>query len=279
MFDPDCSPLRVTRPLTPDPALAEVDDVAPPQCWSGLGVTTLAFCTIQAPDDNPRLRVLAVGDSHNTALWPAYEVVAARNRWEIDVLGHNGCYWTAAEQTYGPGHAADDAACNRWSANLVDHLAGAEPYDAIITTYSVLRSIVVARPGETEEETAIVGNVEVWAPELARGTTVIALLDSPVMIGEVVTCVDQHRDRPNKVCANEREIALGRFSAFPEAVRRSSGALLVDLTDAICDEQRCYPVIGNVMAYRDSDHVSATFAQTMGALLAERLLAAVLRAP
>ena len=50
---------------------------------------------------------------------------------------------------------------------------------------------------------------------------------------------------------------------------------LVDLTDAFCDHRWCPAVIGNVLVYADSNHMTPTFARTLVPLLQERLAAAL----
>jgi hypothetical protein len=41
----------------------------------------------------------------------------------------------------------------------------------------------------------------------------------------------------------------------------------IDLTGYLCDAERCPPVIGNVMVYRGSNHLSASYAKTLGPAL------------
>jgi hypothetical protein len=46
---------------------------------------------------------------------------------------------------------------------------------------------------------------------------------------------------------------------------------VLDVTDAFCDEKRCYQVIGSTLAYHDFNHMS----DTMNLSLASRLAAVV----
>lgn len=41
------------------------------------------------------------------------------------------------------------------------------------------------------------------------------------------------------------------------------GVTTIDMTDAFCDDERCYAVIGGVVAYADHNHISGTFSRTM----------------
>ena len=53
--------------------------------------------------------------------------------------------------------------------------------------------------------------------------------------------------------------------------RRVKGVKLVDPRKVLCPDRRCPSVIGNVIVYRDTYHLSATFAKTLAPWLYERL--------
>ena len=48
-------------------------------------------------------------------------------------------------------------------------------------------------------------------------------------------------------------------------------AHVVDLTDYLCPDGTCSPVIGNIVVYLDHDHITATYARTLALLLREQL--------
>ena len=50
---------------------------------------------------------------------------------------------------------------------------------------------------------------------------------------------------------------------------------LVDLTDLYCPHGHCGPTVGNVMIYRDLDHVTAMFGRTTAPMLEQRLVDAL----
>ena len=45
----------------------------------------------------------------------------------------------------------------------------------------------------------------------------------------------------------------------------------VDLNAVICPTDRCAPVIGGVLVYRDHDHLSATYSRTTAAYFGSRI--------
>ncbi len=74
-------------------------------------------------------------------------------------------------------------------------------------------------------------------------------------------------------CASPRDkvLAGGGGPAHEAAARSNDKVHLVDLNSAICPRERCSPVIGGVLVYRDNNHITATYAAT----LAPRLGAAL----
>lgn len=46
---------------------------------------------------------------------------------------------------------------------------------------------------------------------------------------------------------------------------------VVDLTSSLCSSSSCAPAIGGVTAYRDTDHLTATYAKTLAPALGAAL--------
>lgn len=42
---------------------------------------------------------------------------------------------------------------------------------------------------------------------------------------------------------------------------------IIDLTDAICEADTCRAIVGNVLAWRDSNHLTATYVRTLAPTL------------
>jgi hypothetical protein len=71
-----------------------------------------------------------------------------------------------------------------------------------------------------------------------------------------------------------RHTSCAGFSAFDasiEATRALPASHLIDLSERYCDALACFPVIGNVIVYRDNNHITATFARTLTPFLLEHL--------
>src|SRR5690606_41925114 len=70
-----------------------------------------------------------------------------------------------------------------------------------------------------------------------------------------------------------REAGLddGAYRVQTEAAAQVPGLRTVDMTDMVCPDTTCVPVIGNVLVYRQTSHLTDTYVRTLTAALAERL--------
>jgi len=71
-------------------------------------------------------------------------------------------------------------------------------------------------------------------------------------------------------CSAPRHIALKRLDPLLTAAVRV-GAPLIDMDDAICTSKTCPSVVGNVLVYQDSNHLTATYARTLAPILEQKL--------
>lgn len=266
--DTTCSAVITT--VVPDPLRAESDGYNRPECWSRVDEADFRLCTLGP--STATLRVLVVGDSHSNMYLAAYERIADQRGWSIDVAGHNGCYWTDAVQARAV--AAHTTACEAWKDALEQHLATNDRYDAIVVT-NARRGDLPLPEGDTDAPTvAADGLVAAWQRQIERGSVVVAVRDVPTLRADVVACVATHLTAANTECAVPLDEALAGREPLLEAADRA-GVAVVDLTDVFCDASMCVPVIGNVLAYRDPDHLTGTFAATLDTILGDRLAAAL----
>jgi hypothetical protein len=89
--------------------------------------------------------------------------------------------------------------------------------------------------------------------------------------------VSQFRGAVVPWCNVSREIALPGPDIFAEAARGHMGAHSLDFSSLFCNETRCAVVIGGANVYRDQDHLTATFANTLGPFIAEKVTSVLSR--
>ena len=260
MINKECQPFEIN-----DPILSTERDSACPRddgSYCGFGPKDAAT------------RIFAVGDSHNFELIAAYQRIAEEREWRIDIASAGACPWADIDMELDTAAQTDD--CIKVKDRVNKYLAKNPPYTAIISSFSEGRAAteVVPAPGKSALETITAGLVSRWNINVARGTQMLAIRDLPHGRLDVVTCVDQYGDQANQKCSTPQDKALSP-SAMAIAIDEIDNGSLIDLTDLFCRDHVCAPVIGNVLAYRDSDHMPVPYAKTLAAELGNRMAAAL----
>lgn len=75
----------------------------------------------------------------------------------------------------------------------------------------------------------------------------------------------------NGPLTRECDLARDRVLATVDPTTRLDppGVTFADLSDSLCEESACPPVIGNVIVYSDNSHLSATYSRTLAPALLE----------
>jgi SGNH domain (fused to AT3 domains) len=103
---------------------------------------------------------------------------------------------------------------------------------------------------------------ELWAGLVKQGIQVVAIRDTPTMPFNVPECLSKDDE-----CAVDRTAAISDADPIVIAAREERSVALLDFTDAICGAHTCAPVVGNVLVWRDNEHLTATYATSLvGAL-------------
>ncbi|MBF4613288.1 acyltransferase family protein [Curtobacterium sp. VKM Ac-1376] len=254
-IDPELADVRV-----PAPAAAEDDDDNRAECWNG------AFRTcVLGKATGWSKHLIVVGDSHSNALLGAYEKIADDNGWRIDLAGIGGCYLTTAQQD-----AVNDESmrgCNAWKHAAIDYVREHRDADALVVTHSATQMPVSLPAGKARDIATRNGLVDAWEQAAGDELPVIAIRDNPLPRPDVIACVSKMSGPTTDACDQPRSEALGTTDSSVEAVAafRAAGgqAAVIDLSDHYCTDTTCPAVIGGVLVYRDTTHITATWAASL----------------
>jgi peptidoglycan/LPS O-acetylase OafA/YrhL len=264
-----------------DPAGAPVDHVdwmvpTPAQATSDVPAEYALGCQQKAPEakvvpcgagkPDGKITVAVVGDSKATQWLPALQLLANQNDWKIISYLKSSCAFTLATTAYQNQPFEE---CRAWTDAVLATLMAAPP-DYLITSQD--QSVAYAEDGSLSTGAMIDGLRAVWHELTRRGTKVVVIADTPRPDGEVYDCVARNPTRMS-VCSFEGELSPSA-KVQHDAVQGQADVSLVDLFDAICPTERCAPVIGNVLVYRQGSHLTKTYVETLTPRLAAALTAA-----
>ncbi len=207
--------------------------------------------------------VALLGDSHAMSWRAAVAVVADAKRWHGISITRNSCPYTFA-RTPGKGR------CKGWSGSVRRWLkAHREVKQVVVSANS--GSGVVAEGGHTLRTTKINGYIDAWKAMPQSVRDIFVVRDVPHSANSTAECVSRaiRRQRnPALRCARPRAGALLTDEAAVAAERTDSDRVhLIDLSDFMCDEKSCFPVVGGALVIKDIGHMTRTFSRSLGPFL------------
>ncbi|HXH35392.1 MAG TPA: acyltransferase family protein [Plantibacter sp.] len=249
--------------IVPDPSLA---DAPPERCITGIRASGFEVCAYGADEDVATRTVALIGDSHAEQWLPAFAAAAASGGWRLLVVAKSSCPFSDAERTE-PGLSAEvlaemRAGCVEWNRDARALLADDPRIDTIVVAARA-RNPVTADDGGRWQDAAADAYAARWADVPESIEHIIVLRDTPTMREDVLTCIRDEAE-PASACARDRTDALTEDPQFDAAIASEDPRVRpLDLTDALCEADKCSPVIGDVLAYRDSNHLSWVYAATL----------------
>ena len=260
---PGAPPVVPADPV-PSPAVAREDKPSTyaQDCVQSHEDTPEAAEVLLCTDDvsDPTRTLLITGGSHGHMWQPAFELLAEQYGWSVLVMDKSACQLTTnagqfSEETDHP----TTASCQAWNDSARARIVEMAP-DAVIT-------IGTTTTGDRERYP--LGFREVWADLGAHDIPVIAIRDTARMADNVPRCLEEGGDATS--CGQARDAVLGPHYPVAADPDLPDNVVPVDLTDYLCSAQWCPAIVGNVLAYRDHSHITATFARSLAPFLDEQL--------
>ncbi|WP_420112473.1 acyltransferase family protein [Pseudactinotalea sp.] len=280
MADPEaCGGPTGDGPLLVPPALMALQNDEPRYlgCQQTLDSAEVVSCSFGSEEPDPDAEVVIVGDSHGTQWFPALEAIGRERNWRIETYSKSSCPPTAAERIVADetdGIRLED--CRTWLAEVTERVRAADPDLVIVTAYSSAYEYAqpaddrLGEPSAVEPDPAVAGYASLWQQWRDQGIEVAAIAAIPRTQGESVPdCVAAHPDDLS-ACSTPRAEALPPDPLV--AAAEETGAGLIDLTAEFCDDSTCYPVIGDLVVYRDFGHLSHEYSRALAPALETALL-------
>jgi len=232
-------------------------------------VKLCAFGSADAPHT-----AMAIGDSVALQWFPAYEQLYTRPGWRLLVATKSSCPMVD-EPIFYPRIGREYSECDRWRRALLVQIAKIRPDILVMgSTYTTGFSKSQWVDGTSrilEKLTPASGHVYVM-----RSTPTLAF-DGP-------SCLEPRSWlykalSPKAKCESPAHNAISDsvFQWLSESSQRFANVSTLDMTSAVCPSDMCSAERDGVIVYRDSQHLTATFARSLApALVAQTATDAVL---
>ncbi|HUR77949.1 MAG TPA: acyltransferase family protein [Acidimicrobiales bacterium] len=197
--------------------------------------------------------VVLYGDSHALHWLAAFDEAGKQNHWRVVTRVRPGC------SSFLHPPAVKFLRCDGFRRGAIDFIASVRP-DLVVLSNSASLALdeLKARMGDGVQRALQQLPAEV--PVAVFGQTPTALNDVPACLSDRLN--DTRRCEPTPTSGDVRAINRQLRAAVA-----GTQATFVDATPLVCG-RRCPTIIGNVLVYRDDDHVTYDFARTRARVLA-----------
>jgi hypothetical protein len=230
--------------------------------WLGVGSGP---CVYGSPAS--RRTVVLFGDSHALQWFPALDRAASARRWRLVSLTKTTCP-PVVLSFWSPVLGRPYAECDRWRANMLQRIRGERPALVVLGAarhYGDVYHFQVYGPAWISGLARMVRQLR------ATGAQVVVLGPTPKPKVDVPDCLSRHLGNAI-ACTTPRQVALdtGGVRAERQAVLRAGGSYL-DVTPWLCTSSTCAVMVGNLLAYRDDNHLTTPYSSWLSPLLSYQL--------
>lgn len=222
------------------------------------GDPLLAGCLQNSRPDKVSKRIVVLGDSHAQQYMAALGPIARSHGWEVVALLKGNC-------RFGGESPERDAECNAFNKASAQYVLDHKP-DAVFTVASLTHK-------DAPFETEVPQYLEGIKPFTDAGMDVVGIRDNPRFNMNMPECVQKNGADADECNAPLQE-SLAESSPLDAYRGKVPRLHLMDLSDFICAGGICPAVVGNVYVYKDDNHLTKTYVQTMIPMFEQRLLAA-----
>ena len=240
--------------LTPTPASASKD--LPPSSSDGCHADYLVIKQGACVFGDPLGTHTAVlfGDSHMEQWLPAISAAGVKLHWKVVNWTKAACP-AAALTVFAPTLNRTYTECDTWRQETIARIGALKP-DLVFMSQS--ENVVSSSVSPSQWTQATVKSIA--SLKAATPAKIIYIEDIPIPNYDVPTCVADHLSNVSACtfALNKAYTYPSRHSATGPAVA-ATGVQTVDPTHWICTTTRCPAVVGNLLVYRNSTHMTKTY--------------------
>jgi hypothetical protein len=267
---------RSHQPLPADlrPTLADLDaDVSELPAGCGVERDDRKVSTCVLGDPNGKHTMVLFGDSHVIMWLQPLERLAKALSWRIVPVEKASCFPLDAT-LWRSDKARAYTECDAWRSAAYTVIAKIKP-DRIIVSGLAPSTLVDPATGQparrADSERLFDEGVRSSLNKLRKLTPRVFVLGATPQLARTSGDCLGTRKATMATCARPVGTAITRSNRDWQKATAAEGATFVDPMPWLCADNLCPIVVGNVIVYRDTNHITRTFADTLQTELASRL--------
>lgn len=220
-------------------------------------------------DPNATRTIALAGGSHAEHWITALDMLGKQHHFKVTTYLKMGCPLTTEAVPLVMGDNRPYPKCREWNQRVMAELIADRP-DFVFTTSTRPWNI---RPGDTMPATYI----GIWKTLSENKIPILAMRDTPWLVRDgkpfqPADCLAKGGDAVS--CGIKRSQVLSEKNQTLDFTDRFPLMKVLDMSDAVCREDICRAIEGNVLVYHDAHHLSATYMRTLAPELGRQLGAA-----
>ncbi|HSP60286.1 MAG TPA: acyltransferase family protein [Ornithinimicrobium sp.] len=232
----------------------------PEGCFVGISGSEVGVC--RAGDPEGEVTIALNGDSHAGMWITALDEIGRDRGWRIVSLTKSSCPPAPGVEVERPGQRGGTYdQCTAYQRGVDERLAELDPDVVLLSSaaYDVppdeLAAGMARRVDTLREDGAVVGMVQ----------------DVPRVPFDLPECLIDHPEEVS-ACAFPREEGMARSGVGQAELAALRPAMpVLEFNDAVCPGTVCSPVLGGVVVWRDTNHLSATYVRSLRDLVEEQV--------
>ncbi|KGF02712.1 hypothetical protein HMPREF1628_00485 [Actinomyces sp. S4-C9] len=250
--DLDIALMKTPEVYSFDPSNSGIEE----SCVPGYSSTRTFPTTCEFGAENAQKTVVLTGGSHVGQWWPAFAEMAAQYKWRLILLERSGCQLGLDQDVYEPELEVSPH-CIEWNKQAVDMIRNEIKPDLVVTLGTSLQS---GTPEQVRESQAAA-----WQ-ELGE-TPLLLLRDNPIFTFNPSECLQQKADLENprtySICAPRRdEYQYSAKFDHKHPASLAPNSYYLDINEILEVDGEFQPIIGNVIVWRNTHHVTEAYAST-----------------
>jgi peptidoglycan/LPS O-acetylase OafA/YrhL len=220
-------------------------------------------------DESATRTIALAGGSHAEHWITSLDLLGRLHHFRVTTYLKMGCPLTTEQVPLVMGDNRPYPKCHDWNVKVMDRLLSDHP--AYVFTTST-------RPWNIKDGDVMPGTyIGIWQEFEDAGIPVLAMRDTPWLVRNgkpyfPTDCLASGGDAIS--CGIKRSKVLSDHNPTLDFVAQFPLLKPLDMSDAVCREDFCRAVEGNVLLYHDSHHLSTTYMRTMTNELGRQIAAA-----
>jgi hypothetical protein len=205
-----------------------------------------------------------VGDSHVSHLFAGFEALAKKRGWRLEVFVKVSCpFLDIRIRNYLEDREYTE--CATWNKRVLKRLQEIRPDLTVTIAFRGIHPMDASRNTPYREGAAI-GRMLAKVP--GRKAVIV---DTPLSYRDVPKCLRRNPSNPDTCRIPSTEVLSSGVRTREKAAADVGNATYLDLTKSICGPFPCRVVKNGVVMFRDTHHLTNTYAATLRDVLGSAL--------